>query len=103
MKLFKQLFVVGLTFYLFLGCILSLVVYNITLHFSEREFKHSKEVKKEVVVETVSFKLDEDKPKPKNEPVVIPKVEKKDTQSKQKEIELVKDSSMLSPIQDSLK
>ena len=102
MKLFKQLFVVGLSFYLIIGMILILMIHNIVLHYSGGTFGRKKQNKIEVV-DTVGYKLDDEVTKPKIEPVVIPKEIKKDTQVKQKEVEPVRDSNIVNPIQDSTK
>ena len=102
MKLFKQLFVVGLSFYLIIGVILILMIHNIVLHYSGGTFGRKKQNKIEVV-DTVGYKLDDEVTKPKIEPVVIPKEIKKDTQVKQKEVEPVRDSNIVNPIQDSTK
>lgn len=102
MKLFKQLFVVGLSFYLIIGMILILMIHNVILHYSGGTFGRKKQNKIEVV-DTVGYKLDDEVTKPKIEPVVIPKEIKKDTQVKQKEVEPVRDSNTVNPIQDSTK
>ena len=102
MKLFKQLFVVGLSFYLIIGMILVLMIHNVILHYSGGTFGRKKQNKIEVV-DTVGYKLDDEVTKPKIEPVVIPKEIKKDTQVKQKEVEPVRDSNIVNPIQDSTK
>lgn len=103
MKLFKQLFVVGLSFYLILGFILILMVHNIIIYYNGITFGSRKQIKNEVV-DTIGYKLDDEVvSKPKFEPVVTPKVLKKDTQIKEKEVELVKDTTTIKPIEDSLK
>ena len=102
MKLFKQLFVVGLSFYLIIGMILVLMIHNVILHYSGGTFGRKKQNKIEVV-DTVGYKLDDEVIKPKIEPVVIPKEFKKDTQVKEKEVEPVRDSNTVNPIQDSTK
>lgn len=102
MKLFKQLFVVGLSFYLIIGMILILMIHNVILYYNGSTFGHRKQIKTEVV-DTVGYKLDDETPKSKIQPVVIPKLVKKDTQVKQKEIEPVKDSNTVNPVQDSVK
>ena len=102
MKLFKQLFVVGLSFYLIIGMILVLMIHNVILHYSGGTFGRKKQNKIEVV-DTVGYKLDDEVTKPKIEPVVIPKEFKKDTQVKEKEVEPVRDSNTVNPIQDSTK
>jgi len=102
MKLFKQLFVVGLSFYLIIGMILILMIHNVILYYSGGTFGRNKQNKIEVV-DTVGYKLDDEVTKPKIEPVVIPKEIKKDTQVKQKEVEPVRDSNTVNPIQDSTK
>ena len=102
MKLFKQLFVVGLSFYLIIGMILILMIHNVILYYNGGTFGRKKQNKIEVV-DTVGYKLDDEVTKPKIEPVVIPKEIKEDTQVKQKEVEPVRDSNTVNLIQDSTK
>ena len=102
MKLFKQLFVVGLSFYLIIGMILILMIHNVILYYNGGTFGRKKQSKIEVV-DTVGYKLDDEVTKPKIEPVVIPKEFKKDTQVKEKEVVPIKDTNTVIPTQDSLK
>jgi hypothetical protein len=101
MKIFKQLFIVGLSFYLISFLILFLTIHNIIIHYRSGSFKNKKsDIEKPI--ELVESKLDDntvlDTPKP-----IVFKVVKKDTQVKQKEVKPVKDSNTVNPIQDSLK
>lgn len=101
MKLFKQLFIVGLSFYLIIAAILILFIHNAIIYFKGSSLKIKETKPKETIELVIEPKLDDEV---KDTPMVIkPKLEKKDTQVKQKEVEPVKDSNTVNPIQDSLK
>lgn len=101
MKLFKQLFIVGLSFYLMVSLILILLTHNIIIYYRSES---SKTKKSDLVksIELVESKTDDDIVVDTPKPIVL-KAVKKDTQVKQKEVEPVKDSNTVNPTQDSLK
>ena len=101
MKIFKQLFIVGLSFYLMIAIILFLFIHNAIIYYKGSSLKIKETKPKESIELVLEQQLDDEV---RDTPMVIkPKLEKKDTQVKQKEVETVKDSNIVNPIQDSLK